>query len=420
MKRWGIVAITSATLLVVVAALWSVSVLPTKKGAEEAPAVDTSPHILPGSAGTLTAWVYNGTVPGAAWERIAQEFGKPTGLLVKVTVYESEDSYKQALRRALINHTPPDIFLIESIEAETLRQAGQLAMLDVTPHDSTEWLPAALAPFRRDDKTVAFPSDFNLLVLYYNRAAFDRKGLGYPDVHWKWSTMLSISQALFRPPADDQPQPIYGIELPWGLDLWQAWACQAEGSLYDGSSWQAGNPKYAAGQLKALTFLRDLVRNYIVSPRPPSLTTGKLFQEQRAMIAISGAELMHELRQRSDLRWGIAPLPWEDKRATVLQARGWAVSALSAHPNEAAQLARAFASQPTRADWLSADVGGNPTHPADEQVFYDSAAYAKSQPIMTTAPEIKKMIDEEMNRWIQTPNASPAELMDWIQKIFPH
>lgn len=417
MKRWGIVAMAAAVLCVAGAALWFALGSGKKEGG---PSVDlTPPALMPGTAGEISAWVFNGSVPVAAWERIISEFQKSTGFLVKLTAFESEEKYRQALRQAMADHALPDVFLIESGEAEALRQAGHLALLDMSPADAQTWVPGAMAPFRREDKTLAFPSDFSLLALYYNSALFDRLGVAYPDVHWTWDTLLSISQAVYTAADGDRKEPVYAMELPWGFDLWEAFARQAGGGLYDGSTWQAGDPKVVAPQLKALTFLRDYARNYVIVAKPLSLASGKAFLQGRAAMTIAGAELLHDLREQRNWRWGVAALPHDENRATVLKARGWAVSGLSARPRDAANLARALASQASRSDWLPAQLPRPGATPQEaEQVFYDSAAYAQPPPVIVTAPEMKKMIDEELLRWIGQKEPAPETMVDWAQKMF--
>ncbi len=376
-----------------------------------------SPALVPGSVGKLSAWIFTGEIPGAAWERIVREFEKSSGYRVQLTVYDSEEKYRESLRVALAERRLPDVFLIESTEAEALKQAGQIAPVEVTPGDAAEWVPGVLATFQRGDKTLGFPSEFTLLSLYYNTASFDRVGVAYPDVHWTWETLLGISQAIYRAPSNDQGEPLYSLELPLRFDVWQAFAAQAGGSLYDGTSWQVGTPKTLAAQVKSLTYLRDFLKRYVIVPRPPSAVSGKLFVQGRASMAIAGAELLRELRSRPDLRWGVAPLPKDENRSTVVKARGWTVSAQCTSPKDAARLARALATQPSRSNWLSAHAGPGASRSTAEQVFYSAAAYAQPLPFIATAPELERIINEELLRWINQDNPSPEAMIEWSQKL---
>lgn len=421
MPRWGIITFALGAILVAGGALFAVFLLTpeTKVVSNQGagPSVETmAPALLPGSSGKLSAWVFNGSIPEAVWRRIIGEFQKSSGYLVHLTVFESEAKYREALRQAMATHTLPDTFLIDATESEAMRQAGHLAFMDV---NETEWVGGALAAFRRGDKTLAFPSEFSLLALYYNPALFDRVGVAYPDVHWTWEILLGISQALYQAPRGEQKEPTYAMELPWRFALWEAFAMQVGGGLYRESGWLAGDSKVVAAQIRSLTFLRDYVRNYIIVARPVAANSGPLFLQGRAAMTIAGTELMRDLRQNRNLRWGVAPLPKGDTRATVLTARGWAVSSLSVKPKDAARLARALACQPSRSDWLSALAPApGEAKPAAEMAFYESASYAQPPLVTVTAPEIERMMDEELLRWIVQKEPSPEALIDWAQKMF--
>ncbi len=426
MKRWWIWAVVVLTFLVTGVALWWVIQSRPKLPAADAgelrirPSTPLLMSVQKRPEIELSAWAFKGSLPGAVWDRIKDGFEKTGTATVSLTVYDSEDQYRDALKQAMAKRVLPDVFLIGSDEAEALRESGYVAPVPLTADDEKNYVPAALAPFRREGKTLAIPSEFNLLVLYYNRAVFDHAGIAYPDVHWTWPIMVSMSQLAYKAPKPVDQKPVYGMELPWRLELWQAFACQAGGKLYDGQQWLAGDSKYAAAQLKALAFLRDYVRNYVIVPRPPSADSGQLFLTGQANMAIAGSELARQLREQSLIRWGVCPLPHDDARATALDSRGWAVSNWSRHPAEAAQLARAFATQPTRNDWISAQaLKSDEVLGEIEKVFYDSAAYAQPTLQLPTAVEVEKKVNEEMGRWIMQPNPSPEAMLDWASKIFP-
>ncbi|PAW76078.1 MAG: hypothetical protein B9S32_16360 [Verrucomicrobia bacterium Tous-C9LFEB] len=418
MHRWGITLAVVAILLVLAGALFVTMRRPSLDKTSEALTVDTqSPALVPGSAGKMSAWIFTGEIPAAAWERIIREFEKTSGYRVQLTVYDSEEKYRESLRVALAERRLPEVFLIESTEAEALKEAGQIVAVETVPTDATEWVPGALATFQRGEKTLGFPSEFTLLALYYNTSSFDRVGVAYPDVHWTWETLLGISQAIYRAPLNEQAEPLYSLELPLRFDVWQTFAAQAGGGLYAGSTWQVGAPNALAAQVKSLTYLRDFLKRYVIVPRPPSAVSGKLFVQGRASMAIAGAELLRELRSRPDLRWGVAPLPKDENRSTVVKARGWTVSAQCPSPKDAARLARALATQPSRSSWLSAHVGAGTSHSPAEQVFFDAAAYAQPLPFIATSPELERIINEELLRWINQDNPSPEAMIEWTQKL---
>lgn len=418
MKRWAIALIVGVIFLILAGAL--VVVLRGPRLDKTSPvSVDTqAPAVMPVPSGRLSLWAFGGEIPGAVWERIAAEFEKSSGYHVQVTLYESEARYRESLRVALSEKKLPDIFLIDSTEAEALWQTGEIAPIDVTPADATTFVPGVLAAFRRGDKTLGFPSEFSLLALYYNKESFDRVGIAYPDTHWTWETLLGIAQAVYLPPGKDRSEPLYSIELPVRFDVWQSFSAQAGGSLYDGSLWQVGTPKTAAAQVKALQYLRDFMRRYVMAPRPPAPPAGKLLLEGKSSMAIAGTELLRDLRRQNTVRWGVAPLPKDETRATVLKTRGWVVSSRCANPMDGARLARALATQPSRSDWLSAQAaapaGGRPE---SEQVFYDAASYAMPLPFVSTAPELERIINEELQRWIMQENPSPRVMLEWTQKL---
>jgi multiple sugar transport system substrate-binding protein len=367
----------------------------------------------------LSVWLWAAASEQPAWERRAEEFRIQNGQPVRVYFFESEATYRTALSKARSNNALPDVFLINGLEAESYYRADELALLEFPAAESGNWLAPAVKSFQRQEKLLAWPCDFSLLALYYNRTIFDRLGVAYPDIHWNWTILIALSRTLYQPPAGDHKTPVYGIEFPLSFDLWQAMSRQAGHGIYHDAVWELGVEEGVLAQSSALEFLRDYFKIYIVASPPATDSNGAYFRRGEAVLSIAGPELMTPLRGRTDFKWGVAPLPRGEVRATTLQVEGWAVAAQSHDPFTASELARFLARQPCRNDWLPVYVGaGSPAHSPEQEVFYRAAADAQGPPFLERAPEIAAYVNRELLHWIGQAEPSTKDFINLVNNNF--
>jgi len=394
---------------------------------ESPPAIAPRPILLrPAIAATgkdapppLTCWVSGAHGDDALWQRRAEEFRIQSGRPVEITFYEADDLCRKALAKARHDGTLPDVFLLDALDAESWHKSGDLALQDFPATESAYWLPAAVHALQRDDKLLAWPCDFSLLALYYNRSVFDRLGIAYPDIHWNWTILLALSRTLYRPEAGNGKAPTYGIEFPFNFDLWQAMARQAGHGIYHDAVWELGRTDGVLPQTAALEFMRDYFKVYIVAAPPRTEATGDYFRRGEAILCIAGPDLMPRLQGRTDFHWDVAPLPRGEVRATTLQVDGWAVSAQSHDPYAASQLAQFLAHQPQHAGWLPVYEGaGAPARTPEQEVFYRAAADAQGPPFLERAPEIEAFVNRELLNWIKQPDPSIKDFINLVNNNF--
>jgi len=319
----------------------------------------------------LTVWAYGGDEAREHWDENIATFRETIGEEVTLVLFADAATYGRILSEARDKGKLPDLFLVNAAQANRLARQERLAPLVLPAAVASEWASPtvrALAYPGRPDAVSAYPSDFSMLALYYNRRMFDGMGMAPPGDHWSWPILTGIAKSHYKKGADGETER-YGVELPLSLEFWNALSVEYGAPVYADGEWQAGGLKPGAPQAKALAFLLDFYFTYVVVA-PPSLgENGQYFLRGQSAMAVAGAELLPRLRE-AGFDWGVTVLPKENRHASPLRVEGWAVRADSAKAREAAELALLLASGSQRPGWLPARLSENID---DERirVFYD-------------------------------------------------
>ncbi len=93
--------------------------------------------------------------------------------------------YFTALQTDVAGGTAADVFDIEYATYASLSKAGVLAELPGV--DAAAYKPSLVQAYQTDGKQYALPSSFSTVVLFYNKALFDAKGVAYPTASWTWA-----------------------------------------------------------------------------------------------------------------------------------------------------------------------------------------------------------------------------------------
>jgi len=271
------------------------------------------------------------------------------GAKISLRIFSSRTDYESARIITARSREAPDVFPVSAADAESLDKSGTLQRLPLSSIDPSHWIPQTLAPFQRGDNAfLAYPAQYSLSVLYYNKAEFDRAGIAYPDDQWNWDSLVDVSRALYRPSVSGRP-PHYGLEIAPTLGLWNAFSLQLGAPVYQNRQWQLGSAEGDAAQKESLQYLIDLFQKYTFTAPAPQPGKGLFFLKGQSALLVAGCEWIRSIRATPDLNWGVTLLPAKyameaDKlrRATPLRLSGWAIS--SRLTDEASQqTARALA-----------------------------------------------------------------------------
>lgn len=359
----------------------------------------------------LTVWGYGGAEVKQGWDRHIAAFEERVGEKVALELFPSEATYRRVLREAHQQGKLPDLMLVDAATAAQLAQAGVLAPLGFPKEVAQEWgapTVAALAYPGKAGSVAAYPSDFSLLVLYYNKKMLDAKGMAYPGDHWSWSILSGIAKALFQKGGENAPT-VYGIEMPLDLPFWNALAVEFGAPVYADGQWQLADLSAAAPPAKALFFLLDFYYRYAVIAPPEPAHVGGYFLREQSALAVAGANLLPALTQ-AGFAWGATAIPKEDRHATPLRVEGWGVRADSAKAREAAELALVLASESERPGWLPAKL---PEKVEDENlaVFYAQLANAVPPPRLVLPPDAPEAVFATFQAAIEGGDIQPVEVI---------
>lgn len=293
-------------------------------------------------------------------ELIAEFQRENPGIEVRVDVV-SWEQYWQKMKTATVTNSAQDVWLMSPAYVEEYASAGHL--LDLMPlikADATfnidDYFPGAFDDFCfagegdnvrpatfGNGKLYGFTRDYNCSLLYYNRDYFDALGLSYPDATWTWDDLIAAAQKLTIDFDGD------GVIDQWGYgaldynDFASAIGAVRMDIARHRSTYSSPD------MLKVITFLQDLIYRYKVHPPPfvqinetDSFVTGKL------AMTVSGVWNIRSYN-RSDYRWGIAPIPTdtrERKRHSPSGGVAHCISARSPHPQEAWKLVKFLCGDP--------------------------------------------------------------------------
>lgn len=340
---------------------------------------------------TITWATWGGAAQAELYEKAIEQFHAAQDLVrVENINSASVADHVQKVQTMLGGGTPPDVVMLggETVPAFAAFGATQPidSFVDADPDfDEHDYFGVTLDAMRYDGKLWGLPKDFNITILYYNKAMFDEAGLEYPSRDWDQETFLEAAKALTK--REDGRVVQYGFaDSP--LNMW-FWIWQNGGEVFDNDL----DPKVMLlnepTALEAVKWYFDLALVHGVMPTLPEVMQSggqqELFASGRvAMLAdLRGATQV--LNQITDFEWGMSELPMgKAGRATVFNWAGYSIGAGSAHPEEAWQFLKWVAGP----EGVPIFVEGGNALPAlldlmedpslqIEQPFIDSLPYAR-------------------------------------------
>ncbi|MEM1060219.1 MAG: extracellular solute-binding protein [Verrucomicrobiota bacterium] len=419
MNKWSWIALGALLLGSIAVMFWVTGI-----GEEPEPLFESMDYVETGIPARdprkLTVWAYGGGARQDNWEEQIAVFEEAIGESVDLVRFENAEGYEASLRQAAAQDKLPDLMLVNHRQAQELHGAGQLAPLALPASLAAEWADLTVESLRvpgSEESMMAYPADFSVLVLYYNRRMFDEQGMAAPGDHWSWPILTGIAKSLYRKGEGGRPTR-YGVELPLGLELWNAVAAEYGAAVYADGAWLASDLTEDAPQARALKFLLDFYYTYVVVAPPTRGDTGQYFARDASAMAVAGAELIPLLTD-SAVDWGVTFLPKQESRASALRLEGWAVRADSAKAREAAELALLLSSESRRAGWLPARL----TEPVEEErlaVFYQQLESARPPPGVAVPTGARVIVFEEMKAAIEAGDTDPLGVVQKIgARLFP-
>ena len=270
----------------------------------------------------------------------------------------NQAEYREKVVTSIAAGAPPDVFLLDGIDAAAFADEGVL--LDLAPFAARvgisldSFYPEVLAHFTRPGQLLAFPKGLSPMVYYYNRDLFDAAGLPYPAGDWTRDDFLRAARALTRDTNGDGAIDQWGTALDRRFFAWQAWVWSGGGDILSPDGTRATGYLDSPETDSTVAFLTALPTAYGVAPRPNAFravsgTETRLFYSGKLAMYTSGHWLIPQLRRhvaRGRVRLGVAPVPRAEGHPsrTVLFASGYAVPHNTPHRKLAVEFAAWMAS----------------------------------------------------------------------------
>ncbi|MGH7450818.1 MAG: ABC transporter substrate-binding protein [bacterium] len=308
---------------------------------------------------------------------------------------------------------PPDVFLLTSTDLSTLAYRGVLEDLSswiaidtavgtagIHPAD---FFPALLKTATIRGRIYGIPVGYTPMVIYYNRRLFREAAVPYPDTAWTWDDFLQTAIKLTRRDASGRTQQ-FGCMISMAG---HTYVYSFGGDFFDTDKrWcRLDQPQ----TLAALQFYGNLAMKYHVTTSPTErfYTSDQGFrQEAVAMIAAGRWQVPNFAR--TNLDWGVAPIPRGESAAAGVIVYNVVMSKFSRRKAQAWEFMKFMASSlaqhqsaksgniiPSRiAIANSATFLNDTTFHVDNRIFLHGIEHARLWP-MEIAPETSYM-----NQWV--------------------
>lgn len=253
-----------------------------------------------------------------------------------------------------------------------------------------------------------FPTEWNNIVVYYNKDMFDKAGLSYPADNWTWEDFRADAAALTVRDANGNVTQ-YGYFVPgfnFGLQPW----FMTNGAGVLDADWRlptVDTPQFA----ESLQFLHDLIH---VDASAPAFETGvggeKFVAGQVAMFS-AGHWPIPEIIASGMTNVGVQIMPIKKVATTVFGIGGLSITKASPNPELAWEFIKEMTGpeyQQELADSLrsipsSRSVATTPKYlsfPDNAQIFYGSAATALPVPAPPNFAQVEEIFMRHVGAYL--------------------
>lgn len=246
-----------------------------------------------------------------------------------------------------------------------------------------------------------FPTQWNNIVMFYNKDLFDAAGIDYPSSDWTWDKFVEVASALtVRDDAGNITQ--YGYFVPGFNFGIQPWFFTNSASILD-SDWKVptvDTPQYR----ETLQYLSDLINVHNVAPAyEPGVGTEKFTAGQVAMFS-AGHWPVPAIKAAGLTNVGVQHMPQNTVQTTVFGIGGLAITKDTKNPD----LAWAFVAEMTGDEYQKGLADGGASIPSvrshattpeyvawpdNSEIFYESAATAIPVPSPSNFAQVQEIAD---------------------------
>jgi multiple sugar transport system substrate-binding protein len=307
------------------------------------------------TAGTkvINLWYWDQNAD-AVYDQLISEFQQQNpGVRVNKVLSPWAD-YWTKLQTALPTGTGPDVFWLNHPNAVSYLPTGYIMDLEGIAGDIRfeNFNENFYKPFVYQNKRYGVPIFYDSIVLFYNKALFDKAGVAYPNANWTWADFRDAAAKLTIKDGNTTSQ--YGVIISSDpQDGFSNYVYQNGGKIFsdDHMKLALNSPE---GR-EAIQFQLDLIHKEGFAP-----TVQEVAETSAATLFQSGIVAMYpdisaNVSQFSEVlkqNLQIAPLPQQKQRASVYHNLAYVASAKTKYPEEVKKLITFLASR-RHADVLS-------------------------------------------------------------------
>jgi multiple sugar transport system substrate-binding protein len=302
---------------------------------------------------TLNFWFWdqNGS---QVYDDIIAEFEKDhAGIKINKVLTPWAD-YWTKLQTALPTGTGPDIFWLNHPNAVSYLPTGLIMNLEpyADKIQFEHFHENFYSPFIYKGSRYGVPIFWDVTILFYNKALFDKAGVPYPNENWTWTEFYDAARRLTVKEGDKTVQ--YGVVVDMDPQSgFTNYVLQNGGKIFDDSrmSLALDSPEAReAIQLHLDTIHKNKYAPTIQEIQETSKNT--LFQSGTVAMVTSHTAILRQYAEVMGKNLMVAPLPKQKQRASIFHNLAYVISAKTKYPEEAAQFITFLASQ-KHADILS-------------------------------------------------------------------
>lgn len=242
----------------------------------------------------------------------------------------------------------PDVFELDAAHIAVFSDCGAIQPLDEMASSRNSDLgiyqEGLLRLCKNERQLVALPFSYHTVMLIYNMDLFDAAGVDYPNSDWVWNDVLLAAQKIAKPEED-----LWGYYIDASnVDEFYAKATQNRGLSLHGV--RTAFTINTSQNVETLQWIQDLIWVYQVMPTAAELAGRSeydLFAARKLGMFLGDTGMFADLRERcSDIRWGVAIEPGNQRKATQVFCNGLCVNSVSEVPDAAYTLAYFLTSDP--------------------------------------------------------------------------
>lgn len=331
---------------------------------------------------------------------------------VKLIGVADKDDHLAKLTTAFTTGNPPEVFLINFREYSQYVAQGAVEpvepFLERSAVSKDDYFPQPLEAFTLDGQLQCMPQNVSSLVVYYNKALFEKAGLERPSGDWDWADFRATARALTR-------GEVKGLGIEPNVIRIAPFVWSNGGELVDDDEAPSRFTLDEPEAREALEYIVSLVRDDRVVPTEEEVAAQDLetrFGAGKLGMLLSSRKDTPVFREVSGLDFDVAPLPTSKQRAGILHSDAYCIAAGA----EATEKAWAFIEFATgRSGQTITALGGrtvpslmevarssaflDPVQPPrHSEVFLDGIEFIRRTPVIPTWPEIEDEAEEILTR----------------------